>query len=282
MNHGHVSFNLLPRLLAAALAVVAFPVTPVSVNAEPVVLMYHRFETHKSAPTVVTPNEFSEQMAYLHEHGIPVISASELVHKLEVHEALPKRAVVITLDDGWRSGMVAKDVLNEYNFPYLTALYTEVLEERVPSYLSATNVQALANDNRCTIANHSYSHSAGVMAGHRGSQQADIARAQAYLARITGRQPEFFVYPYGIVNAKLRNTVMAAGFRAAFGTEEAPVRPSADLWTLPRYNVTSTPTFLVALAAMDAQPRAPRSGLPGHERTLRLKHRGPPAAREGL
>jgi peptidoglycan/xylan/chitin deacetylase (PgdA/CDA1 family) len=50
-----------------------------------------------------------------------------------------------------------------------------------------------------------------------------------------GVPPQFFAYPYGLWNDRVRQAVRAAGYRAAFTLDRANGR--ADAWSLPRVNI---------------------------------------------
>lgn len=53
----------------------------------------------------------------------------------------------------------------------------------------------------------------------------------------TGVWPEFFAYPYGRSDARVRARVRVSGYRAAMGLETGLAGRSADAWCLPRINV---------------------------------------------
>lgn len=83
-----------------------------------VVLMYHRVCEVSSDPwnLCVSPEHFAEQIESL-VHKYPVISLSDLVRALK-EGRLPRRAAVITFDDGYADNFWnAKPVLEKYNVP---------------------------------------------------------------------------------------------------------------------------------------------------------------------
>lgn len=65
----------------------------------------------------------------------------------------------------------------------------------------------------------------------------EIVTSRTVVYQSTGVWPEFFVYPYGYHDQRVRARVRAAGYRAAFGLSSAPIAPSVDLWCLDRVNV---------------------------------------------
>jgi peptidoglycan/xylan/chitin deacetylase (PgdA/CDA1 family) len=70
--------------------------------------------------------------------------------------------------------------------------------------------------------------------------QREVAESRDVIRRQTGVAPEFFAYPYGLWNTRVRRAVRVAGYRAAFTLEEGHVGAKADAWTLPRVNVPAS------------------------------------------
>ena len=58
--------------------------------------------------------------------------------------------------------------------------------------------------------------------------------------RATGTWPEFFAYPYGRYDARVRAMVEAAGYRGSFTLDAGLNRAGVDPWCLRRINVPAT------------------------------------------
>jgi peptidoglycan/xylan/chitin deacetylase (PgdA/CDA1 family) len=65
----------------------------------------------------------------------------------------------------------------------------------------------------------------------------EVRASQAVIQRHAGVSPEFFAYPYGACDARVRLAVCRAGYRAAFGLDAGG--GAEDAWTLRRVNVPS-------------------------------------------
>jgi peptidoglycan/xylan/chitin deacetylase (PgdA/CDA1 family) len=65
----------------------------------------------------------------------------------------------------------------------------------------------------------------------------EIVASRATVQRATGVRPEFFAYPYGRCDARVRERVRKAGYRAAFGLQPGLTGVNADAWCLRRINV---------------------------------------------
>jgi peptidoglycan/xylan/chitin deacetylase (PgdA/CDA1 family) len=90
------------------------------------ILCYHFFaETCKSSSCMPT-RIFDQQMRYLKNNNYNVITPSQLLDFLNYRYALPKRSVVITLDDGYRSAYdIAYPILKKYGFTATLLIYTD-------------------------------------------------------------------------------------------------------------------------------------------------------------
>src|SRR5258707_1187534 len=78
---------------------------------------------------------------------------------------------------------------------------------------------------------------AGVFAYAWPELQVEIVEARQIVQRHTGVTPQFFAYPYGLWNERLRETVRAAGYRAAFTLDHGRSAWATSAWSLPRVNV---------------------------------------------
>jgi peptidoglycan/xylan/chitin deacetylase (PgdA/CDA1 family) len=74
-----------------------------------------------------------------------------------------------------------------------------------------------------------------------GDLRREVVDSRAIITERTGVTPEFFAYPYGLWNDRVRRAVRAAGYRAAFTLEDDHAGgrggAMADPWTLPRVNI---------------------------------------------
>jgi hypothetical protein len=81
------------------------------------VLTYHRFGTAARDPFCVAPGAFEAQIAYLADRKL-VISLTQFEEFIAGRGSLPQGAVLITVDDGFRSlYLTALPILRHYDVP---------------------------------------------------------------------------------------------------------------------------------------------------------------------
>ncbi len=121
------------------------------------ILCYHRFGP-KPSQLAVTPAAFEAQMDYLARNGYHVLSLARVAGFLERGEAIPRKSVVLTIDDGYRSTFeVAYPILKKYGFPATVFLYSDFVG--APDALTWPQMKELEASGLIDIQPHSKSHS---------------------------------------------------------------------------------------------------------------------------
>ena len=107
-------------MLRAAIIVLVFSVILGSFlinnakNRKLTVLMYHHFEKNENSYLVVSKSRFREQLTALNEAGYNVVTINEVIDFVEGDGKLPKKPLIITMDDGYTSNLeIAAPVLEE-------------------------------------------------------------------------------------------------------------------------------------------------------------------------
>jgi len=185
------------------------------------ILCYHNLAPQSKGRLVLGVDAFAEQMQYLKREGYRVISLAEFVEWIDGKRQLPKRAVVLTFDDGYHAFRDhAYPVLKQLGFTATLFVYTD--------YVGATR-NAMSWDELKTlmaegfdVQAHSKTH--GDLRRATGETDAQYAkRMVAELAdpprlfqRQLGRGPQLLAYPYGRVDDAVLTRVREHGYTAAF------------------------------------------------------------------
>jgi len=67
--------------------------------------------------------------------------------------------------------------------------------------------------------------------------QHEVVTSREIIRSRTGITPEFFAYPYGLWDDRVRDAVRAAGYQAAFSLKFGPHSTTNDPWAIPRMNI---------------------------------------------
>jgi peptidoglycan/xylan/chitin deacetylase (PgdA/CDA1 family) len=182
------------------------------------ILCYHRFGARANTLTV-TPAAFEAQMAYLARSGYTVIPLARLAAFLEGREALPRKSVVITIDDGYRSTYdVAWPVLKRHGFPATLFLYTDFVG--AGDALTWAQMKEMAASGLLDVEPHSKSHANLTQrlaeegeARYRERVRREIDAPIDTIRDRLGLASIAYAYPYGDVNEAVQEHLRAKGVR---------------------------------------------------------------------
>jgi peptidoglycan/xylan/chitin deacetylase (PgdA/CDA1 family) len=181
------------------------------------ILCYHRF-AGRSGKLAVTPAAFAAQMDYLSQNHYRVISLAELQRFLEAQEPLPRRTVVITIDDGYRSTFeVAYPILKKHGFPATVFLYSDFVG--AGDAMSWAQMQELSRSGLIEIQPHSKTHANLVLhlpqeaeAQYRERIQKEVEIPSAAIEGRLSTKVQNFGYPYGDTNETVVEALKRRGF----------------------------------------------------------------------
>jgi peptidoglycan/xylan/chitin deacetylase (PgdA/CDA1 family) len=207
------------------------------------ILAYHRFGP-KPASLVVTPQAFEAQMALLARNGYRVVSLAQLAAFLEGREALPPKAVVITIDDGYRSTYeVAWPVLRKHGFPATVFLYTDFVG--APDALTWAQMREMAASGLVEIQPHSKTHTNLTIrqpdesdARYRERVRREIEGPIEVIRTHLGSRSLAYAFPYGDVNDAVVSELNARG--VALGVT---VTPGGNAFFAPPFMLRRTMIF---------------------------------------
>ena len=182
------------------------------------ILCYHRFAAgggsasgHVSGNSgggkmVVSAANFAAQLNWLARNDYRVITLSQLSSFLQGRQALPKRAVVITIDDGYESvHRVALPLLRKHGFAATLFAYTDFIG--ATDALSWAQLQDLVASGLIDVQAHSKSHRnlierTATESDDRYRQMLDseIRIPRELLERRLSVPVRAYAYPYGDAN----------------------------------------------------------------------------------
>ncbi len=208
------------------------------------VLGYHNFSNSKPVSEMrMRTAEFCQQMQYLKDSGISIITMQDFLEWRHGQRCLPARCVLITIDDGWKSVYTdAYPVLKAYGFPYTLFLYTRYINVHGDSMTTAQIKEMM--DNGATIGSHSTNHLypsswkkyAQDSPDYAYYVQREIPDSGARLKAMFGNCSTY-CYPGGYHTPPMIAALQASPFQAAFTVIEKKVTCEEDPYLVHRYMV---------------------------------------------
>jgi peptidoglycan/xylan/chitin deacetylase (PgdA/CDA1 family) len=265
------------------------------------VLMFHHVEAVPAAELAPPPlhpdsylarGELAAILDALAGRGYRTLTLGEVAARRRAGRRLPRRAVVLTFDDGCRC--FRDQAQPELEARGMTATLFAVSGElggtnrwdrpagagpgeRREELLDAAALRELAGAG-IEIGSHGRRHR-DLTACDAAALADEVAGSREELAAAIGAPVATFCYPYGRLDPRARAAVAGAGYTAAAGIHGVSAARRGDLYALPRLAVNPGESrFELLLKASGAYPwwsRLPRLGL---LRALRHRQSAGPAS----
>ena len=185
------------------------------------VLCYHKFSKGRGDATTVTEAAFEEQMRYLKENGYRVITLDDLFDYMEFKRELPKRSVVITMDDGWRSAFdIALPVLRKYGYPSTMFVYTDF----VIKSSKTIDWEMLKAMTKWGVKVESHTKTHRRLDKREGNEsfreyfetiKKELTESSRLIKQHLGTEVRYLAYPYGDTNNLVIALLCKLGYRGA-------------------------------------------------------------------
>ena len=229
-------------LLAVAVLVIAAVLSAgagfSATRADPVpILMYHVIgDPPARAPypgLYVTKSEFATQVRWLETHGYHGVTLTEVYEHWRYGRRLPRRPIVFTFDDGYRSVYeTALPVLHSRSWPGVVNL--ELRFVNTSWGLSRSHIRRLLR-SRWELASHTINHP-DLTSLPASTLRAEVEGSRTQLRKEFHVPVSFFCYPAGRYDARVIAAVQAAGYLGATSTRSGLARPM-ELWDLARVRI---------------------------------------------
>jgi peptidoglycan/xylan/chitin deacetylase (PgdA/CDA1 family) len=242
-----------------------------AVDANIIVLGYHQFSAPGTKPSniyMMAADTFESEMKYLKDNGYTVVSLNDLERFLKKEIPLPRRTVVITIDDGYHTVYKwAYPILKKYQFPWTFFVYPDYVNASTGS-ITWDQLREM-RDAGVDIQSHSKSHP--LLTHKRGKTDEqyeawlhdEIVTSKGIIEKEVGRPVTRFAYPYGDWNKHIEKLVLEAGFTSIYTVAGNPVTQATPARCVGRFIITRQNERLfssylnqIALGLVDASPAA--------------------------
>jgi peptidoglycan/xylan/chitin deacetylase (PgdA/CDA1 family) len=189
------------------------------------ILTYHRFAEDCNSLLCLRSSTFENQMRYLKENGFHVISPDELLAFLENKQRLPKKSVMITMDDGYRSVYeVAYPILKKYEFTATLFIYTNFVGVSKMA-ITWDQLKEMKADG-FSIGSHTIYHS-DLTIPKDGETEADwmtrihkeLYGSKKIIDKKLRQDTYLLAYPYGKYDQRSINIAKEAGYKIAMSVQ---------------------------------------------------------------
>jgi peptidoglycan/xylan/chitin deacetylase (PgdA/CDA1 family) len=171
----------------------------------------------------VSPDLFEQTLAKLADQGVETATMADLFEHFAGGQALPKRSVILTFDDGYDNAYEHAFRLLKAHKMVGTFFVTTDFVER-PGYLTWAQIAEMA-DAGMEIAAHSANHPDFTKIGPNELKR-QLAEPKAVLEEHLRQPVRFMAYPAGKYNPAVMAATRAAGYEAAVtvlhGTRHVP------------------------------------------------------------
>lgn len=211
------------------------------------VLGYHNFSNTKPVSEMrMRTAEFCQQMQYIRDAGLSVITMQDFIDWRFGDRCLPERCILITIDDGWKSVYTdAYPVLKAYGFPFTMFLYTRYIDVHGDSMTEAQIREML--ENGATVGSHSTNHLYPKNWKKYAQESPEYARqveaeiiASGHKLRTMFGTCSAYCYPGGYHTPPMIEELSHSPYRCAFTVIESKVDCGEDPWQVHRYMVFGT------------------------------------------
>lgn len=244
------------------------------------ILLYHRIAPaggEALSTYRVSPDAFESQLSYLRHAGFHSIDLEGWRGWVEHNVPLPKGALVLTFDDGYRDFMEhAWPLLSHYGFSACVYLvgdaigqdnhWDRIYGERVP-LLSWREIRRLQAEG-VSFGSHGSSHRSLPTLSLREVIH-ELRKSKEILENGLGTPIHSFAYPYGETNRRVQYLVGVSGYELGLSCRPGACTTRDSLLALPRIEVAGTEPLESFVARLDPLAAFPQRSTPDMPPPLR-------------
>jgi peptidoglycan/xylan/chitin deacetylase (PgdA/CDA1 family) len=192
-----------------------------------VVLGYNQFKEGGDwgdSDTTMPIELFDAQLRLLRQKGFEIIPSADLMLALRGESALPRRAAVITVDNGFRNGFtLAAPLLARYRVPWTFFIFTHVVGPKGKG-VTWDDLKELHAEG-VSIQSQTRSHQFLTRPRDRREREyndwlvSELVAPKLLIERQVGNTVNLLAYPFGNYDWNVESKAEAAGYKAMFTVE---------------------------------------------------------------
>lgn len=212
------------------------------------VLLYHHLlkqdeNTFSDNKSIISAEAFEEQMRVVYEEGYRTISLEQLRLFLSNEIQLPRKSILITFDDGYKSNVqYAYPILKKYDFTaaifIVSSMICEETSEFDPKLFQFISWEEMG-EHSDVFEYACHTHNFHRLENGKSSvvtKPSEELMNDLKMNLETMKNP-YFAYPYSEYNSETIKILKELGFSMAFSTIAGDVRPGDNMFKLKRRSI---------------------------------------------
>lgn len=201
------------------------------------VLYYHSIDYEKGNELRIPKEKFREEMKFLRDNGYTTLTMNEFYNFLAYNKPIPKKSVVITLDDGYEDNYEnAFPILKEFGFKATIFIITGAIDNE-KNILTSSQLREMEHYG-IDIESHTVNHDKLDKLTYN-EQLSTLKNSKNFLEKLLDKRVNYIAYPYGEWNGDTVKAVKAAGYKLAFTTASGWANKNEGLYTLSRVYISA-------------------------------------------
>ncbi len=186
------------------------------------VVMYHDILPKKEVFFDVTPKELAADFELIKSKGLTPISLDQLIIHLRTGSPLPEKPILLSFDDGYGGHYeYVFPLLKKYKYPAVFSVYTKNMGINTGrSHVTWEQLKTMTADSLVTIAAHSKTHPPDLTKLSTEELLLEIVESKKLLEENLGKSIQYFTYPTGKNDARVRKIVRESGYIAALTMDD--------------------------------------------------------------
>jgi peptidoglycan/xylan/chitin deacetylase (PgdA/CDA1 family) len=240
-------------------------------------LMYHHVNPAGSSINV-TPGNFDRQMRFLKENGYQTLHTGEFLDVINGQRQIPKKAVIITFDDGWLDNWIyAFPILKKYGLKAVVFVITSLIADKgkrqrtdegtpsgLPSHkecrkmieaglasevmLSWEELREMENSGLVDVQSHTHAHIRWdkLFNDHKMKLDAlnqDLKLSKETIEKRLDKKCNALCWPWGMYNKDYIGLARSSGYELLFTTEKGTNTPLTEQWRIRRLVIGNISTL---------------------------------------
>ena len=211
-----------------------------SENHSAIALMYHRFDEPQYKDTSISSELFEKHLKLIKENNFNVINLENFLDILINKKEIPKKTLVITVDDAFRSFYeFGFPLLKKYNFPFSVFVSTASISKNKGSDFMSWEMLKDIQQYNGMVFNHTVDHLSLIELGDKMIIEQVTKASNEIKLKLGNENPKIFSYPYGESSERVERILEKLGILAAFSQHSAPLNHDDPILRLPRFSLNN-------------------------------------------